>query len=107
MFAKLVRFETQAPAMAIAFQAALAILVVVLVSKLQELLGYLGFTLSVSSAITVSSLFVLSYRGEKISCPMYPLPPLVFVLATLMIAVIGAYLKPVEVSLELRRYPLA
>ncbi len=44
----------------------------------------------------MSSLFVLSFRGEKISCPLYPLPPLVFVLATLMIAAIGAYLKPVE-----------
>ncbi len=89
------RFETQAPALAIAVQAAMAI-VVVMVTKLQELLGYLGFTLSVSSAITVSSLFVLSYRGEKISCPLYPLPPLVFVMATLTIAAIGAYLKPIE-----------
>ncbi len=89
------RFQTHAPVKAIAFQAVLAI-AVVQVSKLQELLGYLGFTLSVSAAITVSSLFVLRYRGEAVNCPLYPLPPLVFVGATLMIAAIGAYLKPVE-----------
>lgn len=89
------RFDTHAPAVAIAVQATLAI-GVVFASQLRELLGYLGFTLSVSSAITVSSLFVLRFRGEKISCPLYPIPPLIFVVSTLVIALIGAYLRPVE-----------
>ncbi len=89
------RFQNTAPTKAIAMQAFLAI-AVVQVSKLKELLSYLGFTLSVSAALTVATLFLLRYRGEKISVPFYPWPPLIFVSATLMVATIAGFQKPNE-----------
>jgi len=89
------RFQAHAPSFAIAFQAVLAI-VVVQVSTLQRLLSYLGFTLSVSAALTVVTIFLLRYRGEKIRVPFYPWPPLIFVIGTVMIATIAGFKQPVE-----------
>jgi amino acid transporter len=89
------RFQKQAPTTAIVMQACLAI-AVVQVSGLQQLLSYLGFTLSVSAALTVATLFLLRHRGEDVRVPWYPLPPLVFVVATLMVAAIAGYQKPIE-----------
>ena len=89
------RFQSQAPTVAIAMQALLAI-AVVQIAKLQQLLSYLGFTLSVSAALTVATLFLLRYRGERVPVPCYPWPPLIFVTATLMVAGIAGYQKPIE-----------
>jgi len=89
------RFQTDAPSFAIAFQAVLAI-AVVQVSTLQRLLSYLGFTLSVSAALTVATIFLLRYRGEKIRVPFYPWPPLIFVIGTVMIASIAGFRQPIE-----------
>ncbi len=89
------RFESETPSAAIALQAVLAIAAIQLAS-LQQLLSYLGFTLSVSAALTVASLFLLRYRGDQVKVPFYPWPPLVFVAATLMIAAIACYQRPVE-----------
>ena len=89
------RFQSTAPTVAIVLQAILAIAVVQL-STLKDLLSYLGFTLSVSAALTVATLFLLRYRGDKVPVPLYPWPPLIFVSATLMIATIAGIQKPVE-----------
>lgn len=89
------RFQSTAPTVAIALQAILAIAVVQL-STLKDLLSYLGFTLSVSAALTVATLFLLRYRGDNVPVPLYPWPPLIFVSATLMIAAIAGIQKPVE-----------
>lgn len=82
-------FESQPPKVAIWFQAAAAV-AVVCVASLQSLLSYLGFTLSVSSALTVGMIFVLRRRGEPVRTVWYPLPPLLFVVATLATAAIAA-----------------
>ncbi len=89
------RFQSQAPTVAIALQALLAI-AVVQIARLKELLSYLGFTLSICAALSVSTLFLLRYRGEKIAVPCYPWPPLIFVAATLMVAMIAGYRTPVQ-----------
>ncbi|MGV3485189.1 MAG: APC family permease [Planctomycetaceae bacterium] len=89
------RFQVEAPTVAIAMQAVLAI-AVVQVTGLQQLLSYLGFTLSVSAALTVAWLFLLRFRGERVAVPFYPFPPLLFVAATLMVAAIAGYQQPRE-----------
>ena len=87
------RYEGKTPALAIWFQAVLAV-VAVGFTELRDLLSYLGFTLSISAAMTVSLLFWLRLRGEKIRVPLYPLPPLVFVLGTLIVAILSAVRQP-------------
>ena len=89
------RFQRDTPSTAIALQALLAI-AVVQVSTLQELLSYLGFTLSLSAALTVASIFLLRSKGKPIAVPFYPWPPLVFVVATVMVAGIAGFKQPVE-----------
>jgi amino acid transporter len=84
-----------APTAAILGQAALAI-VVIAVSDLRGLLGYLGFTLSLSAALTVASLFVLARREgrQAVSVPGYPFTPLFFVLVTLLLAGMAGSREP-------------
>ena len=89
------RFQNDAPTFAIFIQAALAI-AVVQISNLKQLLGYLGFTLSLCAALTVSTIFLLKRRGEDVRVPLYPWPPLIFVAATVMVAVIAGFRQPKE-----------
>ena len=83
--------------MAILLQALLAI-GVVWIADLQEMLSYLGLTLSLSAALAVASLFVIHAREGRasISLPGYPLVPAAFVLATLTLAAIAATRRPAE-----------
>ena len=87
------KFENRPPANAILLQAVLAI-VVVSITTLRGLLDYLGFTLSVSAALTASLL--LLPRGVSAKIPLYPLPVIVFVTGTLMTAGLAAYRDPVQ-----------
>lgn len=87
------RFENRPPANAIWLQAVLAI-VVISISTFQGLLAYLGFTLSVSAALTASMLFFI--RREPGSLPWYPWPPIVFLAGTLLTAALAAYRDPTQ-----------
>ncbi|TWU58689.1 Serine/threonine exchanger SteT [Rubripirellula tenax] len=87
------RFTDRPPVAAIALQAVLAI-IAISVSTLPQLLGYLGLTLSVCSALTVAMLLVLRIRGTIERLPMYGIPPAIYVAATLGIAVMYAINKP-------------
>ena len=75
---------TDVPRAAVALQVALAI-AVVWSSGLLELLGYVGFTLGLSAALTVASLFVLRQRlgAERVPVPGHPWVPGFFIAATL------------------------
>jgi amino acid transporter len=98
VFPRLFRFGGHgAPTAAIVGQAALAI-VVIAVSDLRGLLGYLGFTLSLSAALTVASLFVLARREgrEAVSVPGYPFTPLFYVLVTLLLAGMAGSREPYQ-----------
>ena len=81
------------PIVAIWLQAILTI-VVIQISTLRDLLGYLGFTLSVSAALSVAMLFFI--RRDGIRVPFFPLPPIVFVGATLLTATLSAVREPKE-----------
>ncbi len=94
---RILRFKEEAPGGAVALQAVLAITLVWL-TGLRELLSYLGFTLGLSSAVTVASLFVV-VRRRKIDTrqlPGYPWVPAIFVSMTLLFAGLAAVRNPWE-----------
>lgn len=93
----ILRFRGGVPASAIAMQAALAI-TVVWMTGLRELLSYLGFTLGLSTVVTVASLFVAARRrrGEQLSLPGYPWAPVIFIFFTLLFMVLAAVRNPAE-----------
>jgi APA family basic amino acid/polyamine antiporter len=76
------RTSRGAPAVAVAFQAALALLLVG-TSSFGALLAYIGFTLSVCAGLTVLGVLVLRWREPRIVRPYrawgYPVTPLLFV----------------------------
>ena len=88
-----------APTSAILGQAALAI-VVIAISDLRGLLSYLGFTLSMSAALSVASLFVLarSEGRQAVSVWGYPFTPLFYVLVTLGLAGMAGWREPMQLS---------
>ena len=97
VFPAVLKFRGEVPTAAILAQAALAILLV-LVSDLRSLLGYLGLTLSLSAALTVSCLFVLRRRHGAAGIPVTGsiLFPGIYVAATLALAVLAASRQPLE-----------
>jgi amino acid transporter len=84
-----------APTAAILGQAALAIALIVM-SDLRGLLGYLGFTLSISAALSVASLFIIARREGRQAVAVwgYPFTPLFYVLVTLILAGIAGSRQP-------------
>ncbi len=89
------RFAGKVPRWGILFQAAAAS-GLILSSGLRDLLTWLGFTLSLSAAATVSVLFLLRRRpGEPaIVMPGYPWPAVVFVGGTLISAGLTLWREP-------------
>jgi len=82
------------PVVAIWAQTVFAIVVIHL-STLKQLLSYLGFTLSVTAALTASLLFwVRGQAGERIRGRFYPIPPVIFVGGTLFTAALSAIDSP-------------
>ncbi len=79
--------SSEVPGKAIWFQAILAC-VVVLLTTLQELLGYLAFTLSISAALTATCIFIRP-RGSSTPIRFSPLLifPAIYIVATLGLAV--------------------
>ncbi len=95
------RFQGRVPVVAIWIQAVLA-MIVVCFSTLKELLGYLGFTLSVSAALTAGLVFWLHGRPtSSVSVKFFPIPPLVFVGGTLLTATLSAIQSPVQAMVGL------
>lgn len=81
------RRSSSTPSAAIFAQAGLAILVLWL-SELAQLLGYIGFTLGISAAGTVIGLLVLRRKEGPVRVPIpgYPVVPVAFVVLTLSAA---------------------
>jgi len=86
-------FDRVPPVQAIWFQACLA-LIAIRFATLSDLLGYLGMTLSLCSALTVAMLFVLRRRNEEIWIPAYGIPAAVYVVATVILAVLYGIGEP-------------
>lgn len=85
-------FRKTTPAAAIIFQCIAAILVIT-VSSLAELLGYLGLTLSLCSALTVASIYFIresldNSRQTSIISKLPGLASIFYVVATLILAIL-------------------
>ena len=93
------KFTGEVPRAAMLLQALLA-LVVVWISSLQQLLSYLGFTLGLSSVMTVASLFVIVRRdGRSADClPGYPWAPTIFIFFTLLFSCLAAVREPWQMA---------
>ncbi len=83
-FPALLQRGGEAPTAAVLLQGGLAI-VVVWLAEIAQLLSYLGFTLSLSAALTVAAALRLRMRegAAAVPIPAYPLPPLLFIVCTL------------------------
>jgi len=95
VFPRIFSSRRTAPAAAVWFQVALAI-VALWISTLRDLLGYIGYTLSLSTAATIIGLFVLRRREGKAAVPIpgYPWVPGLFVIATVFIGIVSMMLLP-------------
>ena len=64
----------------------------------ERLLYYIGFTLNIFSVITVASVFII--RNKKITTtfkvPLYPVPPILFIVFNLIILSQTIIQKPIE-----------
>jgi len=81
---------------AVALQAALAI-AIILISDLRQLLSYLGFTLSLSSALAISSVFILYLREPARARPIWHwLVPTLYVVTVVGLALLAARQNPGE-----------
>ena len=80
------RFQKEAPIYAIILQVILAS-VIILYSTLSDLLGYLGVTLSLCAAASVSSLFLPKYRENRPLWSPYFFAPIVYCGATVLAVV--------------------
>ena len=91
------RPKDQVPRMAILLQCVLAI-VFILISDLRNLLSYLGFTLSLSAALTVACVFRLRFRqtADNVAVWGYPMTPVIFITASILLALIAATENPLE-----------
>ncbi|MFI4875222.1 MAG: APC family permease [Blastopirellula sp. JB062] len=88
-------FRTQkaAPQTAIALQSVLAIGMILFYSQLKDLLGYLGLTLSICAALTVACALLPSVRQGPL-LRLSSLPPVLYLLGTLISAVLMAINNP-------------
>ena len=99
-FPRWFRFDDQAPTIAIWFQAMIAIVAISL-ATLKELLGYLGLTLSVCSALTVAMLFVIRRHDPQVKLLFGGLPAMIYVLGTLFLAILYGVGEPKQAAAAL------
>jgi APA family basic amino acid/polyamine antiporter len=96
LFPQWLRLRGEVPRAAIALQAALVILVIVF-SSLKGLLTYLGLTLSLCTALAISTLFILQRRAdEKIKVAGYPFTPAFYIFAVLCFTLLSLRRNPME-----------
>jgi basic amino acid/polyamine antiporter, APA family len=74
--------KNEVPYIAVILQSIIAI-ALVLISKFEELITYVGFTLNLFTFLTVAGVFILRYRlkipqKNKFKMPLFPIPALIF-----------------------------
>jgi APA family basic amino acid/polyamine antiporter len=102
LFPRVFQHRGDVPAAAVALQTGCA-LVVLWISGLVELLGYIGFTLGLSAAVTVGGLIALRWREgpERLPIPGFPWVPGLFIAATLGTTFFMVQREPVQAGLGL------
>lgn len=75
--------KNNVPFIAIGFQSVIAI-VLVIFSSFDSLINYIGFTLNLFTFLTVFGIFILRYKKREVvrpfKTPLFPLPPILFLL---------------------------
>jgi APA family basic amino acid/polyamine antiporter len=98
-FASAVHPRFQVPGRSILVQGAIA-MIMVLVGSFEQLLIYLGFSLSVFPFLTVAGIFIARKRmiGEStaVRVPGYPYVPLFFLTCTFVLMVLAYWSRPLE-----------
>jgi len=88
------------PARAIMFQAGVAI-AMILMAAFDQLLVYIGFTLSLCATLTVAGLFRLPRQTDRddtfYRCPGFPATPLIFIAGNLWIIGFSIFSRPITV----------
>lgn len=77
----------------IALQGGLAI-IVISIATINWLISYLGFTLTVTAALTCCLIFLPGQREIAKRIPLYPLSPIIFVVGTAITATLAAVREP-------------
>lgn len=105
LFPAAFRFRGKVPTFGVVIQAGAALLLI-MISSLKDLLGYLGFTLSLCVALTVSCLFILWRRGQAQTGGLlrYVVVPGLFVLATAILSSLAVSNKPLELVASLSTF---
>jgi APA family basic amino acid/polyamine antiporter len=100
VFPRFFRFSGDGPPTAAIFGQALFGILVIAMSDLRGLLGYLGFTLSMSAALSVASLFIVAKREGRQAIQVwgYPWTPLLYVGITLLLAGIAGWRDPLQLA---------
>ena len=81
-------------------------MIVVGYAELKMLLSYLGLTLSLCSALAISMLFVLRLRGEIDRLPLWGIPPALFVVATVVFAILASWGQPIPAVAAIATFAL-
>ena len=76
-------------------------IVVISLATLKDLLGYLGLTLSVCSALTVAMLFVIRRHDPQVKLLFGGLPAMIYVLGTLFLATLYGVGEPKQAAAAL------
>lgn len=89
------------PSLSIVIQAALAI-IIALAGAFDQILTYMGLSLSVFPLLAVAGVFKLHCKGNVVyRTPLYPIIPVFFILATVLMISLSISERPVESSFTL------
>jgi APA family basic amino acid/polyamine antiporter len=98
-FARKVSARHKVPSSSILFQAAIAI-ILVLVGTLDQIFTYMGFALSIFPILVAFSVFKLRKTNQSVlKLPGYPWIPAFFILTGLILHVLAYFERPVESSI--------
>lgn len=87
------------PSKSIILQCLIA-LILVMSGTFDQILVYMGFSLGIFPIFAVVSVFKLrKIRGDAFTMPLFPLVPLIFIVAQLMILTLSYFERPVESSI--------
>jgi APA family basic amino acid/polyamine antiporter len=99
-FASDVHPATRVPSKSIVLQCLIAA-VMVLSGTFDQILTYMGFCLGIFPIVAVIGVFKLRKTGHRTRMPLYPVPPLVFIAASLAILTLAYLERPVESTIAL------
>ena len=100
-FASEVHREYRVPSKSILLQCAIAV-VIVLSGTLEQILTYMGFSLGIFPILAVIGVFKLRrLKKSEYKMPGYPVVPIIYILASISILVLGFLERPVPSSIAI------